>query len=66
MVAIKDVRMPNHCSECGFCLEEIDEYGQINSNDHYCYFHRFERLGLERFDKRRGDCPLVEVNDGSN
>lgn len=64
MVAI-NIKMPSYCFECEFCYESRDEYG-LPSGHHYCYFNKRNNLGLEMFDKRRDDCPLVEIKENED
>lgn len=52
MVAIKDFEMPKSCNECSF--HEESDYGD------YCEILCKDILNYE---KRKSDCPLVEINE---
>ena len=51
MVAIKDMEMPNNCSECGL------------KSGSYCYFKKppYNFNGINILNERASDCPLIEI-----
>jgi len=51
MIAIKDVKMPNCCSECGL------------KSGSYCYFKKppYNFNGINILNERASDCPLTEI-----
>ena len=53
MIAIKDMEMPNNCSECGL------------KSGSYCYFKKppYNFNGINILNERASGCPLVEIEE---
>lgn len=53
-ILIKNMRMPTSCSECAFC-------GYYGKGDHVCDITGKDVVYELSLEKRREDCPLVEL-----